>query len=274
MIQNRYILALVIPVVLCSCIYTTHNYNTGRTLQEGKSRITLGYGKQKMITLDCSYDNRWGYLIKKDGKATCLYEEYLDSTIDSSFYKPNDHIQSIPDLSFGYGLGIRNNWGPFPGLEMGFLLEIPTLPISAEFYMRLAMPDYMWKKTKHSVAMGYIMGAWADNSWYLGYAISHEIGKNLVYGSFRSTLMATQMMDNGTEDADESFKFVHNRKLVHMLTTGFMWFIPDIVIFPDFVTPQINILYPKIPLTFDSRSWGYDDGGFYVKWNVGFGWSF
>ncbi|MFC1585131.1 hypothetical protein ACFL5V_06275 [Fibrobacterota bacterium] len=260
---------------LLGCLYTSHNYQTGRILKEGHSGTTIGYGRQQLVSLEChSNSSSWGQLVREDGDTRCRSINDPSGTPDTSYSEPVVNKESIPEFSYGYGLGIRDRWGPFPGLEMGFLLELPTMPISAEFYFRLGLPDHMWQRTKHSASLGYIIGSWSDNSYYLGYGISREVGRHLAYANFRSTIMATQVADIEPEEVDDAFKFNHNRRFVQQLSLGFMWMIPGIVVFPDFVTPQINFIYPKIPVSFDMESFGYDHDGVYIKWNVGFGWRF
>ncbi len=264
---------------LCGCLYTSHNYNTGRVLKGGQSAVTIGYGKQKLYDLDCwdvpgNFRDSWVELARKDGTIKCRKVTNPDTVPDTSYYSASLNESTTTSWSYGYSLGIRDNWGPFPGLEMGLLLEVPTMPISASFYLRLGLPPVKWQGLKHSATVGYIMGAWADNSYYAGYALSHSVGKGLAYASFRTTLMATQTPDIDSENTGNTFKFSHNRTLVHQLTTGFMWFMPVLAIFPDFITPQVNFIYPNIPLTFSMDSYGYDHGGIYTRWNIGFGWSF
>lgn len=268
---------LILSLFLSHCLYTSHSYNTGRILKQGLSSTTLGYGKQTLLSLECDgigeNGESWGSLVREDDKVHCR-SIVGNQPGDTTYFNPRVKKQKIPDWSFGYSLGIRDKWGPFPGLEMGFLLEVPTLPISAEFYLRLGLPHPKWKGFKHGAALGYIMGAWADNSQYLEYAISRDIGNHLAYTNFRTTYMASQIPDIYSGNKNSEFKLNKNRRLLLQNTFGFMWNIPPIIMFPDFVTPQINVTYPNLPLSYNEKAFGYEEGGLYVKWNIGFGWKF
>ncbi|MBF0430022.1 MAG: hypothetical protein HQK83_01985 [Fibrobacteria bacterium] len=63
----RFFWILAPAIIFSSCLYTTHHFNTGKTLSPGKTRVTLGLGHQRYNQSDLiktSLDYRLGIFDK------------------------------------------------------------------------------------------------------------------------------------------------------------------------------------------------------------------
>ena len=65
-----------------------------------------------------------------------------------------------------------------------------------------------------------------------------------------------------------------HRRFIQQLNLGLLINLPDIYMVPSYLSPQVNLIYPSIPLTFDEDVFGSIEDGLLFKWNVGFGWEF
>jgi hypothetical protein len=179
-------------------------------------------------------------------------------------------IRAISE-SLGYRLGIHGPMGPFPGLELGVHLEAPTNPVTGEFDLKLGLPVPEGLPWRHALSAGWGIGAWADNSWFLEYAVSRAFGPYGVYFNYRGTRLATQYADMA--DPEKASRFSRAQRLIHQAALGFEWRLPDIPVVPDFLSPQVILTYPLAPagtrpipeFVLDDRGWGF---------NLGLGWEF
>jgi len=276
---------LIISVLFCinNCLYTSHNYNTGKIQKEGHLGTTLGLGSQSIFEYNCDSEGKkdiiYSKLVIEEEKPTC-YNHGIDSNYNTS---PTPSYSTIPDISYGMNLGIKDKLGVFPGLEMGVLLQAPTAPASLDFYIKLGMPTITNSLFKHAISTGFGMGVWVDNTYFLEYAASFPKGKHLFYGSMRSIILATQINDNelhsykirGVEVNQKENPLKNSkRRFVQIINVGYQYKLPEIIVVPDFITPQLNFIFPSYSLSSKGLSYGRSERTFDVKWNVGFGWDF
>jgi hypothetical protein len=254
------------------CLYTTHHFNSGRLLEPGQTAVTFGYGKAQIYDLACADREAYVYSDSTGEHCQRYYggNEFTGPADSMAKARPILEETSIPKGSFAYRLGVRGAWGPFTGVEMGWKLEAPTNPISAEFDFKFGLPVPHALPFRHSLSAGWIVGNWSDNSWFSEYAVNGPFGESCLYGNYRVTYLATQYQD--LEYAFEKWHFISNQKFIHQVATGFYWKLPDVVLLPDFLSPQVIATFPvvpafaKIPHAYLSDyAWGI---------NLGIGWDF
>jgi len=220
-------------VILCAwllsgCLYSTQHFHTGVLLPAGKSQTTLGAGRQPLWRCANYQSDSLGTrrVCDEDGTGSEKIEK-------SDVFKG----------SLDYRLGVRDSWGPFPGVELQWHLEIPTSPATMEFAMNLALPSN--GAYRHKLGAGWGIGAWADNSYFLDYAISRKLGRPLFFGSFRTTWLATQIGDVIGEDFAKPFP--SHQHLILQGAFGAQLQLPDWAVAPDFFVPLINLTWPQVP---------------------------
>jgi hypothetical protein len=211
---------------LTGCLYSVHHFNTGLVMPAGKTQTTLGMGRQTIW--DCAH-----YQADTSDAAHACGDSTGESVRKSDLFKG----------SVDYRLGLKDAWGPFPGVELQWHLEAPTNPATMEFGVNLALPG--GQAFRHKMGAGWGIGAWADNSFYLEYAASRGFGRPLFFGNLRATYLATQI---GTVLAgDFAEPLPSDRTLVFQAGFGMSYRLPDWFLVPDFVIPQFNVTVPQIP---------------------------
>ncbi|MEO7424258.1 MAG: hypothetical protein ABI036_03665, partial [Fibrobacteria bacterium] len=173
------------------CLYTTHHFNSGRLLEPGKTAVTFGVGTQQVYTESCP-DGYYNDI--REGNRLCRPDAYggpVDQgeilLYDTNAIRPDLETMSIPKLSLSYRLGVRGQWGPFTGVELGWLVEAPTNPGTVEFDVKLGLPLDKRFRAHHSLSAGWGVGMWADNSYFLEYAASRDLGAHSLYSNYRFT---------------------------------------------------------------------------------------
>ncbi len=198
------------------------------SLPAGRSEATLGAGRQPLWT--CRNYKPDSAAIKhtcnEDGSGT-------EQVGKSEIFKG----------SVDYRLGVRDEWGPFPGVELQWHLEAPTNPATMEFGLNLGLPS--GPSFRHKFGAGWGVGAWADNSFFAEYAISKRLGIPLFFGNFRATWLATQIGE--VLEGDFSSPLPSHRRLIWQTGFGFVIRFPDWIAAPDFIAPQLNLTLPQIP---------------------------
>jgi hypothetical protein len=172
-------------------------------------------------------------------------------------------------LSLNYRLGITPKWGPFPGADMGWHLEMPTNPGTMEFDLRLAMPAPNQDWFHHSLSTGWGIGMWADNTFFAEYAASIRYRWISVFTNLRATYLATQFFKVFQSDMDHPL--THQQQWVGQAGLGFKAGLPRLFLLPDFIIPQVILTYPKVPAGNSEESVEHAP-----QWNinVGTGWRF
>ena len=245
---------LIAGLFFSGCLYSTQHFNTGVILPAGKTQATLGAGRQPLWRCAHYQSDSTGvrHACNDDGTGT-------ESITRSQVFKG----------SINYRLGIRDNWGPFPGAELEWHLELPTNPATMEFAMNLALPA--GGAFHHKLGAGWGVGAWADNTIFAEYALSKSLGKHLLFGNFRTTWLATQIGDVLGEDFAKPFP--SNQHFVFQTGAGFFYRLPDWIIVPDFIIPQVNLTVPTVP-SGDQRFKAADIPLMQWDANLGLGWLF
>jgi hypothetical protein len=262
----------LLPFLLGGCLYTSHHFNSGRVLEPGNTSVTVGYGKMTLRERDCP-DVPGGYAGLDSTRSRCIRyrfgaEGQFQDTVPS-------HLEeiSLPRLSLGYRLGVRGAWGPFTGVELGWHLEAPTTPASAEFDLKFGLPAPRGLGLFHSLSGGWIVGMWADNSFFGEYALSRPFGKgsdaHALYASYRLTRLATPPGEV-FGDGNRVYEFHRNPRWAHQASLGFHATMPDLFILPDFFSPQITVTTPWVR-TFEDDP---PELPFLYNFNIGFGWRF
>ncbi len=250
---------------LSGCLYTTHHFNNGRLLEPGETALTLGAGRAHFYSDHCpDYYDRVS--VGNGGQDKCV----------AGFKSPPDTVSpdledvATPKVSLGYRLGIRKQWGPLTGLEMGWAVEMPTNPATLEFDLKAGLPIPKDWKASHSLSAGWGVGMWADNSWFLEYAASRSYGPHALYANYRYTWLASQ-----PQDLDSSFnawKFVSHKRHVQQAAFGLFLRLPKIVIIPDYVSPEVVATFPLIAPFSQVDNPRLPE--YQVNFNLGFGWNF
>jgi hypothetical protein len=273
-------LLAIVAVCLTGCLYTTHHFNTGRILEPGETSVALGYGKAHFLEEGCP-DNYYQYQDSQDSAGRpdiCrLYENdfYTGAPQAPSRADTVVPIQikeiTTPKFSLGYRLGVRKQWGPLTGIELGWTMEAPTNPVTVEFDLKAGLPlPGAWKAAAHSVTGGWGIGMWSDNTWFLEYAASWVGGKHTLYGNYRWSNLATQPQD--LESSFDDWKFIHRRRLINQASAGWIYRLPEMVILPDYIGPQGTVTTPMLLGLSDASP--ATDRAFDFNINWVFGWTF
>jgi hypothetical protein len=260
-------LSAFVAFLLTGCLYTTHHFNSGRILEPGKTAVTFGLGREKIFAEGCPEE----YYRTRDtlGTLRCSSRTRFDE-FDTATIPTRIGSQTIPKFSVSYRLGVRGPWGPFTGVEMGWQIEAPTNPGTVEFDLKFGLPISKRLKARHSLSAGWGVGMWADNSYFAEYAASRDFGSHALYGSYRFSYLATQPAD--LDSSFNNWKFTSHRRYIHQAALGFYLKLPDWIILPDYVTPQVNITFPVVSPFVAIASERLDP--YLVNFNLGFGWNF
>lgn len=265
---------LLFSCLFSGCMYTSHHFNSGRTLDPGNTAVTFGWGNLKLTERSCDYNQ--GYFEQEDSAGTvrCVRRRF-----DGSPGAANDTVApalteaKLPKFSMGYRLGVRKEWGPFTGVEIGWHLEAPTNPGSGEFDLKLGLPGSGSGRFHHSLSGGWIVGAWSDNSFFGEYAASRAFGAgdsaHALYASYRYTRLATQP-DEAIRSDSLVLSFGSHTRIAHQATLGFHWRLPAFPVLPDFLSPQVTVSTPWVPVFESVRP----EHPVLVDFNLGFGWRF
>jgi hypothetical protein len=220
----------------------------------GKSQTTFGLGRQSLWTCENGTVDSSGLArtCNQDGTGK-------EKVIQSKVFQG----------SLDYRLGLRDTWGPFPGAEIEWHLEAPTNPATMEFVLNLALPA--GSSFNHKIGGGWGIGAWADNSLFMEYALSRKWGAPLFFTNFRATWLATQIDEVMRQDFSQALP--RNQILIGQAGMGMQLKLPSLIIVPDFLISQLNITYPQVP--FGSRKFRRQDIALVqADLNFGLGWNF
>jgi hypothetical protein len=233
------------------CLYSVHHFNTGEVLPAGRSQTTLGAGRQPIW--HCGHE-------AADSAASHVCGDSAgEAATQTHVFKG----------SVDFRLGLKDSLGPFPGAELQWHLEAPTNPATMEFGVNLGLPG--GAAFRHEVGVGWGIGAWADNSFYLQYSASRPVGGPLLFGNLRVTWLATQIGEVLGDDFTQPLP--SNRHLVLQAGAGLFLRLPDWVVVPDFLIPQVNLTLPQIP-SGEKKFRGGDIPSGQWDANLGFGWAF
>jgi hypothetical protein len=247
--------ALFSASVLSGCLYSTQHLHTGLLMPAGKTQATLAAGRQPLWKCSRSEADSLSPKIACDENG-----DGGEKISQSGIFKG----------SVDYRLGVRDSWGPFPGVEMEWHFEVPTNPATMEFALNLAVPSPS-RAFHHKIGAGWGVGAWADDSFFAEYAASIGLGTHLCFGNLRATYLATQIGDVLGEDFAKPFP--SNQHWVFQSAAGILYRLPDWIIVPDFIIPQINLTLPTVPAG-EQKFRPADIPLFQWDATFGFGWEF
>lgn len=273
----KWAFACLAAPLLSGCLYTSQHFNSGRILEPGETSVTLGYGKAHFLEAQCP--DQYDVATRTASDPPVCRSWYAGGGLDGTpgYPRAEDSILPVawesintPKFSLGYRLGVRKQWGPLTGIELGWTLEAPTNPISLEFDLKVGLPSPKAWKVDHSLSGGWGIGMWADNSWFLEYAASKTLGNQTFYLGYRYTALATQPQD--LEDSFEEWKFAHRPRDIQQASLGWFFRLPEIAVIPDFLGPQVTVTTPM--LTGLSDAIPSTDRDYDLNLNLGFGWEF
>lgn len=267
---------LATPLLLSGCLYTVQRFDDGTTLPPGVTDLSLGIGKTSSWSAKCP---DWGDL-KTSGehKGDCeVYGMTLDSNgwsnaLNLTYQKPTLIKQSGYQYHASWRLGVRKEWGPFKGVELGWNLDAPTEPATLEFWGKLGLPGFADTNTAHSLTAGWGIGAWSDNSWWLQYSLSHGFGPLRPWIGSRVLWQGTRMDDvsSGTGDTLAS-----KRRWIGQAFGGASVKLPAMAVLPDWLalegTWTLSGAAPGL-LTRAQENEVASKGNFGI--HLGMGWSF
>ena len=223
-----YRVTLIFATLLCSgCLTaTTQHFNSGETLLPGVTHVTLGMASIPVTT--CEGKAKRG----SDGFVVC----------------PEAKLQTGPLPSYTWSLGVREKWGPFTGVEIGWMAEaLGTI----DFNAKLGLPGFKEHPAwHHAIMTGWGLGNWADNTLFLEYAISWYAKKRLLlYTNARGSHVATSLKDlelSDLETDDKSNVFKHHQRWLLQNTWGVRIGPFDVPVLPKFYDVNVHMGTPKL----------------------------
>jgi hypothetical protein len=241
---------VVFLVLFTKCNFTSQSYNTGKLLNPGETLVSVGIGERGFYSI-----------ARRD--SIIRYHLYSDSmpfpVIDSFISKYDTSRQQATTYCLDYRLGVLRTYPFGKGLEIGFHLEGPFQynpgsnssfgyrgAILLEFDGRFGFKDKPLGKglVHHNVGLGWTIGEWIDNGWFAEYAAGWEYKWMIPYVNFRAELLATDPSVN--DSLTESFTPYQYQKRSWITRTaiGFSAKIPHWWLTPDFIVPEITVVYP------------------------------
>lgn len=277
--------ALPIAISLQGCLYTSHHFNTGQLVAPGKTRWEFGTGSQRLAETACSdveglarhqtlkqkaaslpnlrpqySTDYYGSSSIKDrnGSPSCAVNYYAgEDTLARTYVVLGDtfsaerEYSALLNVSMGWRLGVRNAWGPFTGVDIGWRLEAPTGPATLEFDARFGLPlPVLMARWNHAASLGWGIGAWADNSLFAEYAFGMATGRLRPFGNTRVTYLASQPMDLAVSSGFTDF--TRYRRWVAQANVGLEWILPDWPLLPQRLLPTLSLAYPALPFFMDT----------------------
>lgn len=260
----------------------------GTVLAPGRSDFSIAVGSVPRTTYDCGQGDFGKYLGKDStGRIVCeewyyrarYQEEYYDSvaqvhhggyyTYDGgrNYFEPKIDTDRELHVALNWKLGVLGPFGPFTGMQVGMQMEAATAPITQEFHVAIGLPGSD-SSIAHSIAAGWGVGMWADNSWFLQYAASRRFGTCRVFGSLRGSLQPSV----NTMDLDEG-KFKSDRSWDFQAAGGLKVPLGNVVVLPD---------WAGLGVTLDLAHSGYpsfdmdelrQESGIGMAWALAMGWN-
>lgn len=283
------VLAWLPAIFLTGCLYTTQHFNTGRLLEPGETAVTLGMGKAHFYREECPEGFYPTYVGLAGGseepgngeagsggeRTGCRSRDYYDLVQSGQVLAVSDTLRPIgrvredfPKASLGYRLGVRKQWGPLTGIEIGWTVEGPTNPASLEFDLKAGLPLPSRWKASHSLSVGWGVGAWVDNTWFAEYAASRAFGRCALFAGYRYSYLATQPENlDSSARAGRLLRFPH---FAHQFALGWYQRIPALPVIPDYAIPAFTMTLPVY--RGDLRS--VRPPAFDLNFNLGVGWDF
>jgi hypothetical protein len=194
------------------------------------------------------------------------YYDYYDSTK----FIPTDTISYMTPIgALDYRLGVLAQRPFGKGLEIGFLFEFPISEegeswraLLLQYDARLGLPMVPLTKSiyHHNIDIGWVVGEWVDNGWFLEYAGGFEKGNVTPYCNVRITRTATDVMFKAIHDysygfGSEKFLTYHNKGWNLRTCAGASLKLSRLPVLPDFIVPEVTFFYPNGSLKTAGFSW-------------------
>ncbi|MBD3344268.1 MAG: hypothetical protein GF401_04310 [Chitinivibrionales bacterium] len=220
--------------IICLCNFATQSYNTGKLLSPGESLFGGGFG------------GRDYYEIKNHSPVLTEIENTSSETFADTLE------QRWFSFCFQYRLGILPEKPLGGGLEIGLHGEYPAqfaedygLPI-VEFDSRLGLPPVYSKRFGyfHNLSIGWTVGAWIDNGWFLEYAGGIDGAHFNPYATFRILLVATDILTNELDFNDENILRQKDMGWNVRIAGGCAVDLPTIRFLPDKLIPEVCLIFP------------------------------
>jgi hypothetical protein len=262
MLFNRFLIS-VLFLFFCLCTFPATSFNNGKLLLPGESLTTISYGQRSTFEIQgdrsSNYDSNYNYQSKFIPTDT------------------NSYLTQIGALDYRLGVLAKRPLGK--GLEIGLLFELPLSgegeswrALLLQYDVRLGLPMVPLKKSiyHHNVNIGWVVGEWVDNGWFLEYAGGLERGSFTPYCNGRITLTATEVMSKAMHEESYSFgneKFLtyHKRGWNFRTCAGVSIKLPRLRVLPDFIVPEVTFFYPNGSLKAAGFSWHFG-----ARWLNGF----
>ena len=254
-------------LTLSGCLSSTlQHYNDGRTLATGITDDTWGLVRTTMTV--CAGETKRG----SSGLMECQLDTVVKTIIPngtavySSENLPKDTtitaVNTAPmyQLMTSWRLGVRDSWGPFTGVDLGWAIEFPgTLEFDGRLGLPGPAPEASWR---HSMTLGWGIGNWADNTWYAEYGISNQLSESaLLFGNLRESILSTQISDLEMEQT-QSRLFANHRRLLSQASFGMRFGPFKKGLLPKFYTFGAHFGTPVVPFLGGASSKTADAHGY------------
>ena len=253
-------------------------------LAPGRSDFSIALGSVPRTTYDCGQ----GYVGKDStGRFACeewyfreryqeLYYDSASQTYQGGYYTydggrnhfdPRVDVDREFHVALNWKLGVLGAFGPFTGMQVGMQTEFATAPVTQEFHVAIGLPGSD-SSVAHSLAAGWGVGMWADNSWFLQYAVSRRFGICRVFGSLRGTLqpsMTAMDIDKGRFESDRSWDL--------QAAVGAKVPLGRVAVLPDWIGlgATVDLMHAGYP-SLDADDLG-QESGMGTAWALAMGWN-
>lgn len=256
----------------------------GTVLAPGRSDFSMALGSVPRTIYDCGHgevgtDSTGRIVCEESYYRPRYYEGYYDSTWQvyrdgynvyerqSNSFEPRIDTDRELHVALNWKLGVLGPFGPFTGMQVGMQMEAATAPVTQEFHVAIGLPGSD-STVAHSLAAGWGVGMWTDNSWFLQYAASRRFGVCRVFGSVRGTLQPSvnaMDIDEGRLRSDRSWDF--------QVATGAKIPLGQAVVLPDWVGlgATLDLAHSGYP-SFDTEDLR-QESGFGLAWAFSMGWN-
>lgn len=254
---------LILLFLNAGCYFSSHSFNHGRLVNPGDIIHSFSVGSYrsnvKLTTNDWVLDS--------------VTDDYINK-------KTYDTITTNwLSLHYQYRLGVHNKYPFGGGIEIGiqfegsfcFYREYDTsyfnngivhdsdiyeytnvyaeTPPSVEFDIRMGFKPLVLSRSiyNHNLQIGWTVGTWVDNGWYIEYAGGWEGEKIIPYTSLRVQLCATDVFSKGGLYNDNFFSIKDNALMIrNALGCSIKTYKKGRAkIIPDYIAPEISLCYPN-----------------------------
>ena len=233
-INNCKLLAIISLLLQCNCFYALQSFNHGKLLDPGETKTTYAMARRPFI-----------------------------GVTQGSYSAPPETLTVVDiAVSLDYRLGVLAKKPFGQGLEVGFHLEHPaarSFPL-LEFDGRVGLPALIAGSLlyHHNVGVGWMVGQWVDNGWYIEYAGGFETSFLMPYANVRAILSPTPT-DNMNFSINTPFLANHQGSGLIRGALGCTIKLPRIAIAPDYIIPEFSVVYPD-PWNPARVTWSYQIG--------------